>query len=156
MGIGPEAKVKRKIRKALDQHSFITRFTPATGGYGKSGISDEAGTVSVKIGRDGPTVGVSWYIEAKADRLNPTALQHKWLKDNAMLGAFCAVVAAKKARVYMLDGSHVESEVTPEQVVDFMVSLGWMRQSHENTVRLLGQYAQAVQETKNTKGPERP
>ena len=35
----PEAKVKAKVRKVLDEHK-VYHFMPATGGYGRAGVPD--------------------------------------------------------------------------------------------------------------------
>lgn len=66
----PEAKVKKKIRAMLVEHGALF-FSPVTGGYGVSGVSD---IIALYKGR-------FIAIEAKADAAKkPTELQTRFLK----------------------------------------------------------------------------
>lgn len=64
MALTPENKVKRDVRRILDEHGAYY-FFPATGGYGKSGVPD------IIICYKGRFIGV----ECKAGQNQPTALQ---------------------------------------------------------------------------------
>ncbi len=65
----PEAKVKARVRKILDDLG-VYYFMPATGGYGRSGVPDFVACVR----------GAFWGIECKAGDNQPTALQHRELR----------------------------------------------------------------------------
>lgn len=144
MATGPEAKVKRAVRSALDALGDVCRrFTPATGGFGKSGVSDEAGSLTVGLdgvlGASGPTaqpyasptsrvrVALAFYIECKGtDKGEPTTLQDKWLRENADGGAFCAVCRPSRQTLYLRDGHKRDYRGTPSDLVQTMVSLNWI------------------------------
>jgi len=69
MASTPEAKVKKRIREILVEHGALF-FSPVTGGYGVSGVSD---IIALYKGR-------FIAIEAKADATKkPTELQKKFL-----------------------------------------------------------------------------
>jgi Holliday junction resolvase len=65
----PEAKVKQRVRKILEEHGVYC-FMPATGGYGRSGIPDIVGCYR----------GYFFAIECKAGRGTTTALQDRELR----------------------------------------------------------------------------
>ena len=70
MASTPEALVKKRIREILNQHNALF-FSPVTGGYGVSGVSD---IIALYRGR-------FLAIEAKADATKrPTELQMKFLQ----------------------------------------------------------------------------
>lgn len=70
MAMTPEGKVKKEIDKILVSYGErLVWFKPATGGYGRSGISDYAGCVD----------GNFFSIEAKSPVGKPTALQIKFM-----------------------------------------------------------------------------
>ena len=66
----PEKKVKQKVKKILKELSCYY-CTPATGGYGSSGVPDFI------VSYRGKFIG----IECKANGNKPTALQEKNLND---------------------------------------------------------------------------
>jgi len=66
----PEAKVKNKVKKILDEYG-VYHFSPQTGGYGRSGIPD------IICCAEGKFIG----IECKAGKNKPTPLQEKNLND---------------------------------------------------------------------------
>ena len=68
MALTPEAKVKAKVRRMLDAAS-VYYFMPATGGYGRSGVSDIVGCCDGKF----------FAIECKAGKNTTTALQRREL-----------------------------------------------------------------------------
>lgn len=65
----PEAKVKAKVKKILDEMGAYY-FMPATGGFGRSGVPDIVGCIGGKF----------FGIECKAGNNKPTALQEKELR----------------------------------------------------------------------------
>lgn len=65
----PEAKVKAKVKKILDEMGAYY-FMPATGGFGRSGVPDIVGCIN----------GRFFGIECKAGSNKPTALQEKELR----------------------------------------------------------------------------
>ena len=65
----PEAIVKKKVRKILDEHGCYY-FFPATHGYGRSGVPDIIGCYK----------GRFFAIECKAGNNKPTALQERELR----------------------------------------------------------------------------
>lgn len=78
----PEAKVKKKIRAMLVEHGALF-FSPVTGGYGVSGVSD-----IIALYR-----GTFIAIEAKADATKkPTELQKKFLGQVASNGGYALVI----------------------------------------------------------------
>jgi Holliday junction resolvase len=68
MATTPEGKVKAKVKKILDEYG-VYHFSPATGGYGVSGIPDIVGCFHGKF----------IAIECKAGDNKPTALQERQL-----------------------------------------------------------------------------
>lgn len=71
----PEAKVKKRVRKVLDELSNAYYVMPVTGGYGNSGAPDFI--VCYK--------GKFFGIECKAGDNKPTALQYKnllWIQNS--------------------------------------------------------------------------
>ena len=78
----PEAKVKKKIRAMLVEHGALF-FSPVTGGYGVSGVSD-----IIALYR-----GTFIAIEAKADATKkPTELQKKFLGQVESNGGIALVI----------------------------------------------------------------
>lgn len=78
----PEAKVKKKIRAVLTEHGALF-FSPVTGGYGVSGVSD-----IIALYR-----GTFIAIEAKADATKkPTELQKKFLGQVQSNGGISLVI----------------------------------------------------------------
>lgn len=65
----PEAKVKAKVKKVLDENN-VYYFLPATGGYGRAGVPD------IIACWDGRFIA----IETKAGKGKLTALQDRELK----------------------------------------------------------------------------
>lgn len=82
----PEAKVKKKVRKLLDELGAYS-FPPQTGGYGASGVPDIVGCYR----------GVFFGIECKAGKNKPTALQEKHLREIVEAGGFACVVNEENA-----------------------------------------------------------
>ena len=76
-----ESWVKDQIKKILKEYGAVYCM-PATGGFGKSGVSDFL--ICYK----------GWFIsvEAKAGKGTTTALQDKWLEDIHEAGGLCLVV----------------------------------------------------------------
>lgn len=81
MALTPEAKVKKDIKKILDDRGAVYCM-PATGGYGKSGVSD------FLVCYNGRFIS----IEAKAGDGKTTALQDKWLGRVALAKGWPLVV----------------------------------------------------------------
>jgi len=77
----PEAKVKAKVRKLLQEVGAYYAM-PLTGGYGNSGVPD------FLICKDGKFYG----IECKANGGKPTALQLKHLDDIRKAGGIALIV----------------------------------------------------------------
>ena len=78
----PEAKVKKKIRAMLVEHGALF-FSPVTGGYGVSGVSDIIALHN----------GTFIAIEAKADATKkPTELQKKFLGQVRANGGIALVI----------------------------------------------------------------
>lgn len=82
MAMTPEGRVKQRIKKVLDEYK-ASYFYPATGGYGKSGVSD------IVVCYRGRFVA----IEAKATpKQKPTALQAAYLADVTDAGGYALVI----------------------------------------------------------------
>lgn len=79
----PEAKVKDKIKKILDEH-HIYYTMPIGTGYGNSGVPDFLCCV--------PPDGGFIAIEAKANGNKPTALQEKHLREIRQSGGVTFVI----------------------------------------------------------------
>ena len=78
----PEAKVKKKIRAMLVEHGALF-FSPVTGGYGVSGVSDIIALHN----------GTFIAIEAKSDATKkPTELQKKFLGQVRANGGIALVI----------------------------------------------------------------
>ena len=77
----PEKKVKTKVKKILDKLDCY-HCTPATGGYGASGVPDIIACYKGKF------IG----IECKANGNKPTALQQKHLRDISISGGISLVI----------------------------------------------------------------
>ena len=77
----PETKVKKRVRKILDDHGVYC-FMPATGGYGRSGIPDIVGCYK----------GFFFAVECKAGRGTTTALQEKELRKIREAGGTAFVI----------------------------------------------------------------
>lgn len=87
MAMTPEGAVKKRIKDILKAYGpDVYYFMPATGGYGKSGVSDLV--VCAK--------GAFVAIEAKADKRKnpPTALQKKNLAEVTAAGGTALVIDA--------------------------------------------------------------
>ena len=81
MALTPEAKVKQDIKKLLASRGALYCM-PATGGFGKSGVSD------FLVCYKGKFISV----EAKAGDNGPSALQLNWLASVAKHGGYAAVI----------------------------------------------------------------
>jgi Holliday junction resolvase len=79
--VTPEAKVKKQVKKILDELNCYY-FFPATGGFGKSGVPDVVACVGGKF------IG----IECKANGGKTTLLQEKNLKDIEYNGGLPLVI----------------------------------------------------------------
>jgi len=77
----PENKVKGQVKKLLDKFGAY-HFSPATGGYGRSGVPDIVGCYR----------GYFFAIECKAGANKPTALQDRELQRIRAAGGFAAVI----------------------------------------------------------------
>ena len=77
----PEAKVKAKVRKILDEMGAYYTM-PVTGGYGNSGVPDFVGCLRGKF----------FGVECKANGGKPTALQLKHLNDIRCAGGIALVI----------------------------------------------------------------
>lgn len=77
----PEAKVKAKVKKILEEVNCYY-FFPATGGFGRSGVPDVIACASGKF------IG----IECKTVGNEPTALQKKNLRDIELNGGLPLVI----------------------------------------------------------------
>jgi hypothetical protein len=77
----PEAKVKAKVKAALNKHGAY-HFSPATGGYGKSGVPDIIACYEGKF----------IAIECKAGSNKPTALQEANLEAINQHGGFALLI----------------------------------------------------------------
>jgi Holliday junction resolvase len=81
MATTPEGKVKAKVKQILKDHEAYF-FSPATGGYGASGVPDIVGCYR----------GYFFAIECKAGTNKPTALQIKQLDNIVNAGGEALVV----------------------------------------------------------------
>ena len=81
MATTPEAKVKAKVKAILNKHGAY-HFSPATGGYGKSGVPDLIACYYGKF----------IAIECKAGNNKPTALQEANLAHINRQGGFAFVI----------------------------------------------------------------
>ena len=81
MASTPEKKVKEKIKQILKARGAVYCM-PATGGFGKSGVSDFI--VCYK--------GYFIAIEAKAGKGTTTALQDKWLNEVSEAGGISLII----------------------------------------------------------------
>ena len=82
MASTPEALVKKRIREILNQRNALF-FSPVTGGYGVSGVSDIIALHN----------GAFIAIEAKADATKkPTELQKKFLGQVSANGGIALVI----------------------------------------------------------------
>lgn len=86
----PEAKVKAKVKKILDERG-VYYFLPATGGYGRAGVPDIIACV------DGQFVA----IETKAGKGELTALQKRELKRIEENGGHAFVI--NETSLYVLE-----------------------------------------------------
>ena len=77
----PEGAVKAKVRRVLDAGG-IYYFMPATGGYGRSGVSDIVGCCDGKF----------FAIECKAGKGKTTALQDNELRKIKEAGGIALVI----------------------------------------------------------------
>lgn len=81
MALTPEAKVKARVKKILDEMGAYY-FMPATGGYGRSGVPDIVGCIN------GHFLG----IECKAGKGKPTELQLRELQKISDADGFATIV----------------------------------------------------------------
>ena len=111
-----EKIVKRQLRSALDaRKDRVARFTPATGGYGTSGVSDDAGVVAPN--------GLAFYVECKKTDGETTVLQKRWLRGAAKKGAFCAVCWPDKFVLYDKNGEEENAVYGgPEDLVEVLLN----------------------------------
>ena len=77
----PEAKVKARVKSILNNVGAY-HFSPATGGYGKSGVPDIVACYGGKF----------IAVECKAGKNEPTALQYRNLHDIEYSGGIAFVV----------------------------------------------------------------
>jgi Holliday junction resolvase len=77
----PESKVKERVKRLLDKFAAY-HFSPATGGYGRSGIPDIVGCYR----------GHFFAVECKAGNNKPTALQERELQRIRDAGGFAFLV----------------------------------------------------------------
>ena len=77
----PEAKVKNKVKKILDEYG-VYHFSPQTGGYGRAGIPD------IICCADGKFIG----IECKAGKGRCTALQLRELEKIKFAGGEALII----------------------------------------------------------------
>lgn len=135
--MGPEDKVKRALKLALDSHpDAIDHFTVMTRGLGSSGVPDRCGTFMLHdaestITPGGAIFGIAFRIECKGHdngkKAQPTALQNRSLEANAMRGGFSAVCRPNLQSIYLSDGSGIELAITPAELVEYMLSGAWIR-----------------------------
>lgn len=83
MAATPEAKVKKKVTKVLDEFGAYY-FYPVTGGFGRSGVPDIVACVR------GRFIGIEVKFDAKKNP--PTALQEKNLREISEQGGVSLVV----------------------------------------------------------------
>lgn len=81
MAMTPEAKVKARVVKQLKEMG-VYYFSPVTGGFGRSGVSDIVGCMNGKF----------FAIECKAGKGVTTALQDKNIEAIRSNGGFAIVV----------------------------------------------------------------
>ena len=77
----PEAKVKNNVKKVLDEFGAY-HFSPATHGYGRSGVPDIIGCYR----------GWFFAVECKAGKGKTTALQERELRKIRESGGFAIVI----------------------------------------------------------------
>jgi len=77
----PESKVKKKVRKVLDELGYYY-VMPVTSGYGRSGVPDFIACIN----------GRFYGIECKTEGNTPTALQEKNLRDIRTSGGIALVI----------------------------------------------------------------
>lgn len=140
---GPEDKVKKALKLALDAHpDRIDHFTVMTRGMGSSGVADRVGTVKfwlpiyVLVEQILPApdheldrpIGVAFRIECKGKNGGkPTALQERSLVANAKLGGFSAVCRPGVQTIYHSDATVTEMSMLPRELVEYMLSGEWVR-----------------------------
>jgi len=81
MALTPEAKVKIKVRKVLDEYGCY-HFSPAANGYGRAGIPDIIFCLAGQFGS----------VECKAGRGRTTALQDRELEAITRAGGVALVI----------------------------------------------------------------
>ena len=81
MALTPEAKVKKQVKKVLDDIGAY-HFSPLTAGYGRSGVPD------IIVCYKGKFIG----IECKAHGNKPTALQQSNLEEIVNNGGIAIVI----------------------------------------------------------------
>lgn len=99
MAATPEKKVKDKVRKILAEAGAYV-FTPATHGYGTSGVPDIVGCYR----------GRFFAIECKAGNNRPTALQMKNLTTIASKGGYTEVINETNIEAAELMISRIDKE----------------------------------------------
>jgi hypothetical protein len=91
MASTPEGKVKKKIKKVLDNIPGLYYDMPVPSGYGKSGLDFY-----------GCYIGEFFAIEAKAPKKGPTALQEETLRRIEEAGGKTFVISDERG-VQLLD-----------------------------------------------------
>lgn len=81
MAATPESKVKKRVKKVLDEMQ-VYYFMPVTSGYGNSGVPDVVACIKGKF----------FGIECKAGNNKPTALQDKHMHNIRESGGAAFVV----------------------------------------------------------------
>lgn len=81
MAMTPEGRVKKAIKDIFKRRGAVYCM-PATGGFGKSGVSDFLACYK----------GQFISIEAKAGNNEPTSLQEQWLTDVHNAGGWTRVI----------------------------------------------------------------
>ena len=81
MAMTPEARVKKEVKKQLDELGAFY-FFPATGGYGRSGVPDVVGCYR----------GCFFAVECKAGKGKTTALQDLAINNIRKAGGVAIVV----------------------------------------------------------------
>lgn len=92
MALTPEGKVKAKIKKILDAAGAYY-FSPATGGYGRSGVPDFVGCINGKF----------FGVEAKAEGNEATALQLRELNKIRAAGGIGLLITGNRGSLLFLE-----------------------------------------------------
>jgi len=99
MSTTPEGKVKKQVKKVLDELGIVY-FMPVNTGLGKAGVSDFVGVMPC---------GLALFIETKATEKDmPTELQKCWLRRCDRARAIAIVVDADNLEVFRDAFSNLE------------------------------------------------